>query len=177
ELTAGQGDGDASYAGRGMDGSQFKRESLGLRFKKENIGEVFDSLDMSAYYNYANHIMDNYSMRSPGAPASGTMPMGSMDMSMPMEKQVDRRTVGGRVMGTWLWSYYELKSGLDTQLNTHRSNEDDEDEGWQEDARFHDYGAFSELTWSATDLSKVIGGARLDKVEVDNFTGVGSSSR
>jgi iron complex outermembrane receptor protein len=116
ELTAGQGNGDASYAGRGMDGSQFKRESLGLRFKKENIGEVFDSLDMSAYYNYANHIMDNYSMRSPGTPSSGSMggmPMGSMDMSMPMDKQVDRRTVGGRMMGTWLWSDYQLQSGLE----------------------------------------------------------------
>ena len=79
ELTAGQGNGDASYAGRGMDGSQFKRESLGLRFKKENIGEVFDSLDMSAYYNYARHFRDDYSMRSPGTPCSGSMggmPMG-----------------------------------------------------------------------------------------------------
>jgi iron complex outermembrane receptor protein len=33
ELTAGKGDGEARYAGRGMDGSQFKRESLGLRFE------------------------------------------------------------------------------------------------------------------------------------------------
>ena len=32
ELTAGKGDGDARYAGRSMDGSQFKRESLGARF-------------------------------------------------------------------------------------------------------------------------------------------------
>ncbi|CUI57120.1 Outer membrane cobalamin receptor protein [Achromobacter xylosoxidans] len=31
ELTAGTGDGQARYAGRGMDGSQFKRESFGLR--------------------------------------------------------------------------------------------------------------------------------------------------
>lgn len=177
ELTAGQGDGDASYAGRGMDGSQFKRESLGLRFKKDNIGEVFDSLDMSAYYNYANHIMDNYSMRSPGTMTSGMPSDMSMDMSSDMDKQVDRRTVGGRVMGTWLWSDFQLQSGVDTQLNTHRSNEEDQNEGWQEDARFHDYGTFGELTWNATDLSKVIGGARLDKVEVDNYTGIGSDSR
>lgn len=180
ELTAGQGNGDASYAGRGMDGSQFKRESLGLRFKKENIGEVFDSLDMSLYYNYANHIMDNYSMRSSSDMSSGTMggmQMGTMDMSMPMDKQVDRRTVGGRMMGTWLWSDFQLQSGVDMQTNTHRSNEEDEDAGWQEDARFHDYGTFGELTWNATDLSKIIGGARLDKVEVDNYSGVGSSSR
>lgn len=175
ELTAGQGDGNASYAGRGMDGSQFKRESLGLRFKKDNIGETFDSLDISAWYNYANHIMDNYSLRSPGTMTSATS--YTMDMSAKMDKQVDRRTVGGRMMGTWLWSDFQLQSGLDTQLNTHRSNEEDENEGWQEDARFHDYGAFGELTWTATDLTKMIGGARLDKVEVDNATGVGDDSR
>lgn len=81
------------------------------------------------------------------------------------------------MMGTWLWSDFQLQSGLDTQLNTHRSNEEDENEGWQEDARFHDYGAFGELTWTATDLTKMIGGARLDKVEVDNATGVGDDSR
>ena len=40
ELTAGTGDGNARYAGRGMDGSQFKRESVGLRFEKRNLGGV-----------------------------------------------------------------------------------------------------------------------------------------
>ena len=44
ELTAGKGDGEARSAGRGMDGSQYKRESLGLRFEKSNLGEVLDAL-------------------------------------------------------------------------------------------------------------------------------------
>jgi hypothetical protein len=35
ELTAGRGDGDAGYAGRGMDGSQLERTSYGLRFDTE----------------------------------------------------------------------------------------------------------------------------------------------
>ena len=34
ELSVGAGDAEARYAGRGMDGSQFERESLGLRFEK-----------------------------------------------------------------------------------------------------------------------------------------------
>ena len=64
EFTAGRGDGFARYAGRGMDGSQFQRESLGLRFEKTNIGETFYGLEAQVYYNYADHIMDNYSLRS-----------------------------------------------------------------------------------------------------------------
>lgn len=71
ELTAGKGDGEARYAGRGMDGSQFKRESLGMRFEKSGIGEVFDKFEANVYYNYADHIMDNYSLRSPGSSMSG----------------------------------------------------------------------------------------------------------
>jgi iron complex outermembrane receptor protein len=188
ELTAGKGDGDARYAGRSMDGSQFKRESLGARFDKSNIGDVFDKFEANVYYNYSDHIMDNYSLRSPGSGMSRGMSgrdmsgsMGSsmdsgssMNMAMPMAMELDRRTVGGRMMGTWNWSDFELRSGADTQLNTHRSKGDDI---WTKDARFHDYGLFSELTWNATDLSKVVSGARLDRVLVDNFTDVGVSKR
>lgn len=180
ELTAGKSDGEARYAGRGMDGSQFKRESLGARFEKSNISDVFDKFEANIYYNYANHIMDNYSLRSPSMGMSGGG-MGSsmgmapiMSMSMPMAMQLDRRTVGGRMMGTWMWSDYELRSGADTQRNTHRSKQDS---GWDQDAEFHDYGLFSELTWNATGQSKVISGARLDRVLADNDTGVGSAER
>lgn len=196
ELTAGKGDGEARYAGRSMDGSQFKRESLGMRFEQSNIGEVFNKFETNVYYNYANHIMDNYSLRSAVGSMSGesmessmnsSMDMGgsmdmdhsmdsghSMDMSMPMAMQLDRRTVGGRMMGTWLWSDYELRSGADMQLNTQRGKKDD---GWKKDARFHDYGVFGELAWHATEQSKIIGGARLDSVRVDNYAANGADKR
>jgi iron complex outermembrane receptor protein len=51
------------------------------------------------------------------------------------------------------------------------------DNSWVKDARFHDYGLFSELTWNTSDSSKLVGGARLDRVLVDNFSGKGSSER
>ncbi|AOR64712.1 TonB-dependent copper receptor [Pectobacterium wasabiae] len=165
ELTAGKGDGEARYAGRGMDGSQFKRESLGIRAEKSNIGSVFEKLEASAYYNYADHVMDNYTLRSPSG-------MGMM--GMPMASQLDRKTVGGRMMATWIWSDYELKSGADMQTNTHRRWRND---SWKKDAQFNTYGVFSELTWQATGQSKVIGGTRLDKTKVENDTGTGASER
>ncbi len=179
EFTAGKGDGEARYAGRSMDGAHFKRDSLGARFEQSNIGEVFNKFEASVYYNYADHIMDNYTLRSPddGMPKSmdisDDMSMGS-SMNMPMSMELDRRTMGGRMMGTWDWSDVEIRSGVDTQINTHRSKEEN---GWVKDARFHDYGAFSELTWQATVQNKVVSGARLDRVAVDNFTGVGTPNR
>lgn len=36
---------------------------------------------------------------------------------MPMAMEVDRRTVGGRIMGTWEWADVGLKSGANTSVN------------------------------------------------------------
>ncbi|MBZ5755540.1 TonB-dependent copper receptor [Pseudomonas sp. S5(2021)] len=166
ELTAGRGDGEARYAGRGMDGSQFKRESLGLRFEKTNIGETFYGLEAQVYYNYADHIMDNYSLRD-------FVP--SMMMPNPTLSRVDRRTLGGRLVGTWQWSDVELKAGVDAQRSEHRkvmnpagaANQMVQAAGsdalpWVPDAMLHSYGAFGELTWQLNERRKVIGGLRLD---------------
>jgi iron complex outermembrane receptor protein len=39
ELNAGTGDGYSEYAGRSMDGVQFKRQSLGFHAEKKNLTE------------------------------------------------------------------------------------------------------------------------------------------
>ncbi|MFR0691683.1 TonB-dependent copper receptor [Enterobacterales bacterium AE_CKDN230030158-1A_HGKHYDSX7] len=165
ELTAGKGDGEARYAGRGMDGSQFKRESLGLRFEKSNIGEVLDKLEAQVYYNYADHVMDNYSLRTPS---------GTGMMAGPMASNVDRRTLGGRLAATWRWDDFKLITGVDAQTNEHRErsgmgiNTYDE-QPWDKDAVFHNYGAFGELTWYAAERDRVITGARLDRASVKDY--------
>ncbi len=175
ELTAGKGDGEARYAGRGMDGSQFKRDSLGLRFEKSNIGTVLDKVEASMYYNYADHVMDNYSLRSTSnGMGSGHMSSSHGMMNMPMKMRVDRETIGGRVMSTWIWSDYELRTGADMQTNQHRSNSNN---SWIKDAKFQDYGVFGELSWNATQQGKMVSGARLDRVIVDNYKDVGASGR
>jgi len=165
ELTAGKGDGEARYAGRGMDGSQFKRESLGLRFEKSNLGEVLDKLEAQVYYNYADHVMDNYSLRTPS---------GTGMMAGPMAANVDRRTLGGRLAATWRWDDFKLITGIDAQTNEHRERSGMgigtyDDVPWDKDAVFHNYGAFGELTWYAADRDRVITGARLDRASAKDY--------
>ncbi len=184
ELTAGKGDGEARYAGRNMDGSQFKRESLGVRFEKSNLGEALDKVEAQVYYNYTNHIMDNITLRSPSAMSMGKMGMPSatckhmcgmhMNMNSGMSMQLDRRIVGGRAMGTWLWQDFKLESGADTQTNTHRNKSGSV---WQKDAQFRNYGLFGELTWYATEQSELITGARLDRSLVKKFAGNSEKER
>ncbi|PMZ94747.1 MULTISPECIES: TonB-dependent copper receptor [unclassified Pseudomonas] len=165
ELTAGKGDGEARSAGRGMDGSQFKRESLGLRFEKSNLGEVLDKVEAQVYYNYADHVMDNYTLRTPS---------GSGMMGMPMVSNVDRRTLGARIKATWRWADVQLISGIDAQTNEHRQRggmgvNAHKGQPWTKDADFHNYGAFGELTWYATGEDRLITGARLDRASARDF--------
>ena len=165
ELTAGKGDGEARSAGRGMDGSQYKRESLGLRFQKSNIGEVLDTLQAQVYYNYADHVMDNYTLRTPS---------GTGMMAGPMASNVDRRTLGARIKATWRWADVQLISGIDAQTNEHRTRsgmgiDTYKNQNWSKDADFHNYGAFGELTWYAAERDRVITGARLDRASAKDF--------
>ena len=165
ELTAGKGDGEARYAGRGMDGSQFKRESLGLRFKQSNISDVLEQIEAQVYYNYADHVMDNYSLRTPS---------GTGMMAGPMASNVDRRTLGARVKATWRWADLQLISGLDAQTNEHRQRSamginTYKDLPYTKDADFHNYGVFGELTWYAAERDRLISGARLDRASAKDF--------
>ena len=165
ELTAGKGDGEARSAGRGMDGSQYKRESLGLRFEKSNIGDVLDKIEAQVYYNYADHVMDNYTLRTPS---------GTGMMAGPMASNVDRRTLGARVKATWRWADYQLISGIDAQTNEHRKRmgmgiDTYKDQNWSKDADFHNYGAFGELTWYAAERDRLITGARLDRASAKDY--------
>lgn len=81
ELKGGKSDGEAAYAGRSMDGSQFARESLGLHLRKQNVTEVIKEVQAQIDYSYNDHIMDNYSLRSlpkMNHGANKPMPHGNM---------------------------------------------------------------------------------------------------
>lgn len=175
ELSAGKGDGEARYAGRSMDGAQFARESLALRVEKSNLGGTLDKLEAQLYYNYADHVMDNFSLRQPDP---------SSMMPMPMASQVDRRTTGGRLAATWLWSEVELVAGVDALRSEHRARAsryrmammgqpaqytDADQFPWNKDSVMHNYGAFGELTWHAAERSRVVAGARLDHVDATDY--------
>ena len=111
ELSAGIGDAQARYAGRGMDGARFRRDSLGLRFEKKHIGGVLDAVVANVYQNDVDHVMDNYSLRDPD-------PTGSMPM--PMASNVAHRTRGGRVATTWQSGRWEVTTGVDLRDSRHR---------------------------------------------------------
>lgn len=155
QFSATHSDAEAAYADRGMDGSQFDRDSLSLKFSKKNISPLFTKIEAQLSRSYIDHVMDNYSMRqvAPGKE---------------MANNPDRLTWGGRVMATLETSdNSELKTGLDIQQDTHSIRSGNSQMPYQnqprkEDAHFENTGLFGELSYWFNDESRLIGGARAD---------------
>ncbi|MGN6740686.1 TonB-dependent copper receptor [Dyella sp.] len=169
ELSVGKGNGQAAYAFSGMDGSQFLRESAALKWTQQHLTTHWEELEVQAYTNYADHVMDNYTLRDPD-PAS-MMPMA-------MASDVARRTNGGRIAGTWRWDdVLQLVAGIDGSTNTHTVRNggkpgtatDYHLYPRQRDARLSDVGAFGELRWTFAKRQRLIGGARLDRAQARGY--------
>ena len=171
ELNAGAGDGEARYGGRGMDGTQFKRDSLGLRFSKQHITPWFTKLEAQLYRNQADHVMDNFTLRTP--PTSGMMAGG-------MASNVRRTTTGGRVAATLAPSEaVSVGTGLDFTRSPHEARNGTPmrpyaAQAWRRDARFNQTGVFAEATWRASADTRWVGGLRLDRAEAWRYPSTSS---
>ncbi|HYK88203.1 MAG TPA: TonB-dependent copper receptor [Acidobacteriota bacterium] len=161
EMSAAKSDGQAAYADRTMDGSKFARENMAVRFDKRHISSLLDRVEASWYYNYIDHVMDNFSLRTPGSMYSAMNP--------------DRITAGGRAAVTLVpGKKTTVDVGLDTQRNVHRSRGSMgamsaslatmmyQSAPRAEDMRFNQLGLFAEATRILTRRSRLIGGFRND---------------
>ncbi len=165
ELTGGRGDAEVVYAGRMMDGSEFDRESLGLRVEKKNITDVIKKIEAQVNYSFNDHVMDNYSLRD-----------FKPTMMMPKETatNVTRKTLNARMAVTQEWDKFELITGVDTQNNEHSTRKTDTDRNIpyqnlprNKDMQFQSIGGFGELSYQMNDQNKLVTGVRVDQVEVD----------
>lgn len=177
ELSAGVGDGNARYAGRGMDGTKFRRESIALRYEQEQLSDMWQSIKVQLYHNYADHVMDNFSLRD-FTPAGG--------MAMPMVSNVDRATWGGRIAGQWnVAADLTMDAGVDYQNSRHRLRRSMGSMPYKsnpriKDAHFTNAGVFAELTWDQSNHQRWITGARIDRATAKDFratTGMGNMVR
>lgn len=166
ELTLARSDGEAAYADRSVDGTRFARDNVGLKFEKRRIGGVLEHLEAQAYYNYIDHVMDSYTLRS-GNPAAMMAAMNP-----------DRKTTGGRVAGTLLMGEStELKLGLDTQRNLHTNRSgaapgymgDYTQKARSRDAEFSNTGVFGEATCFLGETQRLSAGLRADAWQASDY--------
>jgi iron complex outermembrane recepter protein len=165
ELTATRSNGKAAYADRSMDGAKFARDNYGVKFERRNLTPWMGKIEGQAYYNYIDHVMDNYSMRTFVSTAMSPTP----SVSNP-----DRKTNGGRISATLRpFSMAMLVLGADMQSNKHtlRSTKNQPASPYKsmsrkEDARFDQKSLFGEWTQFMGERGKLIAGLRADWWEV-----------
>lgn len=156
ELNAGTGDGYSEYAGRSMDGAQFKRKSLGFHAEKKNLTEHIKKIEAQIDYTDNDHVMDNYSYRV------NTGTKSSMELA--------RQTLNSRLAITTEWGKWSMVSGVDSQHWNHGGDMKMQsammtmNKPYMRNMKYQSYGAFSELTYHLNDSNQLVTGARFDHV-------------
>lgn len=164
ELSMAHSDGEAAYADRGMDGSRFSRDNLALRFERRELSPLVEKLWAQAYYNYVDHVMDNYSLRD--------QPLANRFSAM----NPDRITTGARI-GVVLapGEAWRVTLGADAKEDIHRgrsamnraSGDAAEDYfeslPYEEDMRFRQFGVFGEVAYRDAGGGRTVAGLRIDE--------------
>ncbi|MFC7005751.1 TonB-dependent copper receptor [Bowmanella sp. JS7-9] len=110
-ITLAQSAGEAAYADRSMDGSEFDRSQWGVRLRQDDITPWLSRLEVNWYQSDIDHVMDNYSLRT-------FTP--SMMLPNPAAMNPTRTTDGGRLQATLTPADgWQLRLGADTNDNVH----------------------------------------------------------
>ena len=164
ELHGGTSDGNAVYGGRMMDGSQFKRQSIGLLAQQQFDHSVLKNVQARIDYSDNDHVMDNFSLR-PFQP--------TMMMAMPMAMNVTRQTLNARLKADYQIGAVTAQSGIDMQHNSHSGrmgmNNSYLNQPYNPDARDRNYGAFSEFNLSLHPTTQLVAGARVDDTHIEDL--------
>lgn len=168
ELAVDRSDAEAAYDDRGMDGTAFDRTGYALSVTRHNLSPWLTEVEAMVYYNYVDHVMDNFRLREPPG--------------MRMAKNPDRRTQGGRLTAELLLGESTaLSTGLDYTENRHRfrGTPNWREQPRSERAEFTDHGAFAELEHELSARSWLTVGLRLDRSEAEarNPMGFGGANR
>ncbi len=144
-------DGEAAYADRAMDGTQFLREASTLSVVKSDITSWLNRVELNWFDSRVDHIMDDQTLRTPGM-------MGYADLLRDMQ--------GGRAkMELELAPEVKLTGGFDHEKNQHDSRSAGVNGmymAWKDDAQFKQSGVFAEVNWATVDAWHYIAGLRQD---------------
>ncbi len=175
EVGVDRSDAEAAYDDRGMDGSRFDRTGLSLRALRREISPMIDEVEAMLFYNYIDHVMDNFTLREP--------PM------MPMVSYPDRRTRGFRLAAEVVPAeHFELALGVDGLDDIHRANRlmgpaafDFRSVPRTDSIEFRQHGAFAELSRPVGYQGRFSTGLRVDRsraevLAADGLGGAGEGS-
>lgn len=162
ELTVERSDGEAAYADRAMDGAAFDRAGYALDFERASPGAGIDKLAVKVFHNNIDHVMDNFSLRTPTAARRVMNP--------------ERTTSGGRLAADLaIGGSNTATVGVDYQHNAHTSRMAMDMAGTpsvdglprRDKASFNQLGVFSELEHVVNPATSLVAGLRVDRAEAE----------
>lgn len=173
-LTLGRSDGEVAYADRALDGSLFDRTHGAIKFDWSLNNSAVERIEGQIFYNYVDHIMDNFSVRrfTP-----------SMMRKHPVSMNPDRRTVGAKLVARGQTQGKDkISAGIDHQQNRHRTRVSMNQvmkpvEAMQRktDGEFKQLGVFAEYENQIAENQQWVSGIRADRWQAqDNRAMVGS---
>lgn len=160
ELSGAQSDGHAAYADRGMDGSKFLRQNVGLKLQQKHISPLFEKVEVLASSNDVDHVMDDQTLRTPRM-------MGYANLK--------RITTDARIAAVLrLSDPTKLTLGTDAQSNSHASRSAGTNGVYgtfANDAAFKQQGFFGELHRILDAEQRIVAGYRADIWNVQDQRG------
>lgn len=164
EVSYDASDGEAAYADRTKDGVEFDREGYGIEFSKENLSPLVAGVEVKAYRNYIDHIMDNFTLRDPSGMKSVMNP--------------DRLTRGARAeVRLNAGDATSVIAGVDYQENEHTArmamamamapDPDIDDVSRNDKASFEQLGVFAEVEHDLDLQNRLAAGLRVDEAEAE----------
>lgn len=173
ELTAAVSDGEARYADRGMDGSEFSRTNYGLSFQQKAISPIVEEVKAKIYRNYVDHVMDNYSLRE--TPLAETSMGSGVYVPNPRAMNPDRETIGANVGTTLRFGpHWLLDIGADYQQNEHSDRMGPGVNAYKtkprtDDMSFKTIGAYTEVNYHFPGEHGIFAGIRVNKDEAEDL--------
>src|SRR5690554_518151 len=167
ELTAAVSDGEARYADRGMDGSEFSRTNYGLSFQQKAISPIVEEVKAKIYRNYVDHVMDNYSLR--------TTPLNTNGDPNPRAMNPDRETIGANVGTTLRFGpHWLVDVGADYQQNEHSDRMGSGVNAYKsmprtDDMSFKTTGVYTQVHYHFPEEHGIFAGIRVNKDEAEDL--------
>lgn len=167
-LSAVRSEAFAAYADRSMDGVVFDRDGYDIKFSKKRISDVVRKVEAQYTYNYIDHVMDNYSLRT----KTGAQYMWN---------NPDRETHGIRAsIDLGLSAASLLTLGIDRQENTHTLRKGNaatlallpsvDSLARDKDLDATTTGLYGELTHILAERQRIVAGLRHDNHEATRFS-------
>ncbi|MBF0602638.1 MAG: TonB-dependent copper receptor [Nitrospirae bacterium] len=154
---------DVLYAGAGMDTPQTDHDAYRMKFGHHVGGTLLKKVQGQISYSAIEHLMDNYSLRTPPSAtmamrAPSTSDTWSGRMSVDLEKGLFSSTLGVDIQDNQRDAV--RYRGTTASVNAVQSYL------WP-DVTLTDVGVFSEAQWRVSPAERIKVGLRYDRVEVD----------